>query len=1375
VALPPQTMSAIPCLVLFSPQGPRPLEGLTTSSTLTHRSSMDGSLKGRATLQSRTASANCLTDPNHHGKEGGRVVRGLPLTPQGVRCVYDRDTRSQLLHISPGTDVDFSSLMRLPAFTRGSAGGAGGGHTVLAVQFCVAAATLSAVGRHRTGGSPSPLPVPPVVPLIPPPGSVHIELVVRTTTSTTTTTTSNVSARAGYRLRFTSAVHEVQRHAHHTRIPLQCVRTAQWVQLYIDVDSLLQACVSHRATTASTTTTAFSVCRLQQLRIGAGATGTGIGVSGGGVYVRRVVAGYGVLFPPSPYLEYVVHLPGQHSIAVAPTSEPTARTLPHQWTLPEPLRLPAEAGEMLSLFVRTGEETILREAPVAGAASPSVTRGSEEQPAEAPHRISDTSPHPTAASRKPRRASACSSPSSRAATPTRPGPLSQKTPAQENRAPQSSSVPAAATPPDARSRSHVTPTRVRHREPLPSVTAATSAAPVGDKPKRQHHTALELLRKQQHEQQQQCSSKQESRGRSCPSQSPHDVPTTVTATHASVAAELHGRPSGVPAVSPPSHPSSSSWPNSAPDGVAVQNVSLFTDQHGRHAPPSPPTSRAQQETPALMRSEWRDSEERKTAAVSPPPPPHLPLPNIDDRDVPVESAVPLHDIVDSSVTAAAATPVASVVSRHTSSVASAVLSSSTDSSATSPSLSCTSAAVTLLLEMNERVSRLHAVLAEERRQPVLTLNGMSQLCDNSDVRGSPATSPPPPTPPTPRAAAGEQGADALAIPTAAVERVPAEERPQRLDGVRVIPTLEQAASTPVFGAATPLSSLSAVAGGNQRDKFIVGAVHNTAAGPFKRGVREDGMDTVTITAATPATDVDDTRAVLEWWSSTEVPLQLPDFSAKSSRPTSRQVERCTVVEEDEGDGISDGAGCAVKVACVWGPPKAASVTAAAGQTDHECLYPAADERCGAPLPPLGSTATSWTFHSVSIDPASTFATTTASGAAPLPSSHTPAAATSAAAAGALPRGSAAHHAHEPAVSRRASPCFGGFAAEHSSTTTTAAAARSVSKAVVWRRPATTEPQQRAGGKDRGNEQAACDNVRLGDDTPLIDQPTRSAAAKHVREEAHQQHYFHQQQGRAHQPPAGLPLPPAPSELSADDAGCQTPLTGALSSPFHAVANRPAPNTFPATTTAAAAATLPATAVGSTGYHGAPPPSHHSCSTVSSFHMWLPSPMPVLSTSRVRYPSLTTTSSGGSGGRSATLQRTPGEGGSSAAAGVVVGRAAPPAVRLSATGNAPATRQASSTLPEGGGGSERGPSAVVKALLSASPEITTADAEDRRRVALHDEPSNTPVLRGDSADAAAPADAAVIGDTRQAATRYIYDSVLQCYLDLESNAYVGSST
>ncbi|KPA76110.1 hypothetical protein ABB37_07882 [Leptomonas pyrrhocoris] len=1417
---PQPVSSAVPCLVLFSPQGPRPLSGLTTTSsttttttpraTLSHGGSTGGSTGHRALLQNRSSSVNRLVGGDSPAKGTAGLSRGSAPPLNGVRCVYDRDTRSQLLHIAPGTEVDFSGCMRLPVVTRGSAGAGGGvvGHTILVVQFCAAAPVLSAAERQRT------LPSTLSPPYLPPPGSVHIELVVRTTTngsgsgnsgrhhdsrstalmsprSNSNAGSTSSNARGGYRLRFTNAVREVQRHAHHTRIPLQCVRTAQWVQLYVDVDSVVQACGLQGGLTASKAA-ATAAFRLHQLRIGAGATASGVGGGGGsgGLYVRRIVAGHGLPLPRHHGVDHLLHPAGQQSFAEASMTVggggPVAGAAPATWTLPEPLRLPAEAGEVLTLFVRTGEEVVLRTPPPPP--PPLGTTAEEigqENLAKAAQHAEQPELHPLSGQPHIRRDSTKSHPPSAAVPPF-------------SGAPQRSSTPPSAqldAPKVAEGRG-----TSRHREPQPSLDHTSPRVQRKEKPRRPHPTALELLQVNQNQHQQH---QQQQQQQQYPSE--HQVQTRPRSSHlyANTPTNRFTEVDALSGRSSSSSPSPSEAEAFAGGGVVV-STPRSTLPGG--VSPSPRFTPQARQSPREQRHLYkgnrgatgegeraqqyeREEEEEKdeewvvegtpargldAAAVVPSSSSqtsaafHHPSVKVStppaDRKAAAAAKWTAFPSTPSPARATTQRPSSSfdnvagasgATSMETSSVASAPTTASTSSSA----LSCTSAAVELMREMNERVRRLHTVLTKHQGAApdldvparLLSRNALTKATAAPSSSSSLLALPPP----LPAAPAAPLLPPPAADPTTDGEGVAehaAAAEPRA--GVRRAATAMPALSTKAHGTTTPLSLLAAIMGdawkGNDAAAAAAAAAGDAgSATALHAGARSDGDDGTHAPPLPPATAsvstaaAGDAKAVLELWSSGEVPLALPLFSAPPSRPTSRRAAHDAAIGRE------------------------------GGRAEEE-------EDDNAPLPPRpGSAVTSWTFRSTSIAPAATTTTTTTATAT---ASENAAAgpphiiSSAAAAAGALPREEALHRAH---VLARTPPM--------SSNTVVAglAPARAATKAVVWRRPAATveppetppRPPQPAAGK-RATRDVASDEVRLGESTPLgprlvrpTGPPDTTASAgghggKDAKAAAPVKRWAVQREAPSPAQPPPVPLAPTASDLPTEESARQTPLRGAvLKAPRSAPTNK-AQN-------AAMTPTLHPT--------DAAPPSHQSCSTVSSFHMWLPHPMPVLSASRARYPVFTTPSSGGvegtrnSEGRShvswpSTALRNNGDDDGAAAAAAAAEmdaasrRAAPPAVRLSAAGVAPFAQMGLSARSGGKQSTNAraaAPSATAAAASSAVPLGVPLQPDDGgRRDMRAPSPRDAP-------------GAVRTGDAQGGTNHYIYDSVLQCYLDLATNAYVES--
>ena len=1351
---PPQPASSVPCLVLFSPQGPRPLEGLTAISTSSNR----GSTAARRT-PSASAFLGGMDVPRKLTRGGGGGRGHGPTTLDGVRCVYDRDTRSQLLHISPGTEVDFAAFMRLPGCTRGSTASASAtaGHTVLVVQFCIAAPTgPPAAEQHRAGdGAPSALPQP----YVPPPGSAYIELVVRTTTTTTraasvasmrgnsgplshssgsNNNTSVAAVRGGYRLRFTNAVRAVQRHAHHTRFPLQCVRTAQWVQLYIDVDSVMQTCAAHGGSSAST------VFRLHELRIGAGATSgpTGISSGSGGLYVRRVVAGHGLPLPPPSQdgvPTFFLHPAGQHSVGGGALQT---------WTLPEPLRLPAEAGETLSLFVRSGDEAVLcapsalppppSSLPSSSVAAIAEVKGEEEENkmvAATPQARHSLRPSVTA---EPRYRDSVSG---EAAAPT-------------------------ATPPVAVSKHEAQVTTTSHHESGPTSAPPTASA---EKPRRRHHTALELLMIRQRE--------QAVLRRRYASWSP----LISSKTNAKMLGGAPPRTPDAPAVLPSAHPSSSSSSSSrslnseaghdvavartpAAAAAAAACTPLFSDAHGtpdRRAPRRADhevrdgvTGAANDRVQRRARVQHLHREEREdedsaqegeyacstdghlahadgeaaaqvsspvsdvcelaeaqrtrqsTALEGPHPPSAAPSPAFADTRMPLPPLPPTprrssHDNDDDDDNDRVVheeddcgTPLAADVLSSTETSSVADTSSYSNPSSSSSVLSCTSAVVKLIRAMNERVSRLHTVLSDEK-----------------------------------------QAIAAVTAPPGGVR----DAQPPASSGPLQPP-----------GTATPLSLLSAVMG-NARctEAGLQEAGRNISATAKDAG--ESSEDDEAFMAHTPAadgrtdadrrTDADDARAILELWSSTEMPLQLPALTAQISPPPPDKFERQALAAAEQGvvkaaDTHAQQRPTAGADSRVQLRTTAADAAATGKEADPALLPP----------PPPGSATTSWTFHSASVALSTATASERAVGAATT-------------VAGALPRDSHVTSREPPLTGSLYTP-----AAAAPKVSRGSGPAHAATKAVVWRRPnaATVQPppQQQQQREGWTGEAAATttrvlrDDVRHGEDTkrqgmpkarppPLPTHVVRHMVANH--EDVREDDAVFQRVKKWSAPRPVSPQTshsPSTPKFTSEVAGSRTPPTAALTDTDTAT------HTDRATNANSAGAGTTLTTAGNS-----------STTTVSSsFHMWLPHPMPLLSASRVRYPSTMTPSSGGSGGRSqpSTLSALP---------------PPPPVVRLSAAGNIPFTHLRPTSPPHSKNADKQVCNEVLTTITAVAATVAGGDGGTpvRALTATRAPQAGELLDRPDTADAAA----AERVEDKQEANRFMYDSVLQCYLDLEVNTYVDA--
>ncbi|KPI90216.1 hypothetical protein ABL78_0598 [Leptomonas seymouri] len=1435
-----QPVSSVPCLVLYSPQGPRPLEGLTTTNTstsLSQRGSADGFAGRRASLQNRTASVNRPSGLDGPGKPAAGL-RGAAQTLSGIRCVYDRDTRSQLLHISPGTEADFSAFVRLPGFTRGPAVGGGGGgtsvatavsgHTILAVQFCVAAPVLPASERYRVDPSSQQQPQhKPVPPYFPPPGSVYVELVVRAIAGSShngpSMSTSSTSVRGGYRLRFTNAVHEVHRHPHHTRIPLQCVRTAQWMQLYIDVDSVMHTCAQQGGTktaaavaTPKATTTVF---RLHQLRIGAGAVpaaATDAGNGSGGLYIRRIVAGHGLPLPQHPGVDHVVHPAGQHSIpeAMSARGGNGSDSVHNTWTLPEPLRLPAEAGETLSVFVHTGEELILRTLPALPSPSPAAPPLEEEAARCSPgHAVKAELSSPQPELQQPQQLSTSElthvrsgslGSSSPSATPRASVPQAKA--GQESGGAQRSSTPVSAQP-DLHNADEGS-AKPQHHELQPAAVQTSPIVKPKEKSHRDRPTALELLRvrqRQQHPSIHQAQSRPrpsrsyvnspairvtEEEASSVPSSSlsPSPLDAEVLAVQDFTSARSQAMEGGVSSPALMSQRSREARDQrgiyEGPRRVAGQSKAARQQEEGGwYVAEGTPIKRAggaadypAASAPALM------SSSRNPESLYPPQVGASKLPASDEVAPPSRLVRrgaltrPAFSLDDGAGEASDTTTLfASATSMETSSVASAPTPSSTSSS----TLSCASAAVELMREVNERVSRIRAVLTE-REGSAPSLDVPPRLRMNAVPMSTAAAASSLPAPPR---------APALALPPA--EGLTKDEDSDNVAtpraGVRRAPTPSvQAPPANALRAATPLSLLAAVMGDDWRGDAAASQTMNATAHDAGKRIESEGDGAeptesfphsagaaAAASASAAVADRGDTKMVLELWSSTEVPLQLPNFAAQQLRPTSRRAVSHTVAK-GEGDAVAYGhtpraqvltahtlaAGGSVDAALTSYSQRAEMMGTAGTTGEHEF----SERRGDAPaLLPPGSTVTSWTFQSASIEPATTFAASenTAAGL------RYASAAAAATAAGALPREDGAHGLHMPA---------GGPYIPFNAPANGRATPHSATKAVVWRRSASAVRQREVGGRIAA-QRATSDDVCLDDNTPLAQRPVRQTdipgattpadAVAQVKQGAVQR-----QELQSHLPP--VPLAPTVTSLPGDGSGSQTPLTGHFLNAPSSLYTGQIHGKGAMTTTQAA---------GTTGYHGASPTSHLSYSTVSSFHMWLPDSMPVQAASCMRYPSLTTPSSGAregmgkSGGRSQQSLHSSRNTGDVATADAMVRRAVPPVVRLSAAGNTPRV-QAGALAPSRGeravkAGADGAPSALYAGQASPQAQL------DRRGQTFERE-THPPVAPGQGHAAPRPDDrgapvavTSALADSGapKAVHRYMYDSVLGCYLDLAANAYV----
>ncbi|KAG5481492.1 hypothetical protein LSCM1_05509 [Leishmania martiniquensis] len=1308
VAVPPHRTA--PCIVLFSPKGPRPLEGLKTV-TLTHSSNTTAFGTGRGHVQTRGTTPDRLSAVSSlplSGCAAAVAARASCPPASGIRCVYDRDTRSQLLHIAPGTEVDFSSCMRLPALASISAPAAGAAatpvlfaaaslHTILAVQFCMAVPPLSTAARQSGEFRPLLLASP-----IPSPGSFHIELVFRTGTSCSTARGRSNASSGGYRLRFTNAGHNAQRHAHHTKIPLQCVRTAQWVQLFLDLEALLQSCQAAGAVVAG-----GPPCRLQQLRIGSG----GSSATTGGIYVRRIIAGHGLPLP-HPAIHHLFTGNGAAGKVAVMTSfgsgaEEMARDTNGEglsgclgfgtrqqrsgscWAMPEALRLPAEAGESLCVFVRTGDEYVLSEAPAlpAPAEAPPVEdevhsrdRDGVVQAAQMRWRASNC------AGEVDEDAAGWASDATHdaaklQATEAVPEPLTSLTSAAQPLHRSQSQQPG---PYQRRSR----PLSTSHQSTPENESAALRGAKMQPRlTKEQHHTALEMLRMRDHQH-----------------QSAHQLAGSTPATHAP-APDDPLSPSFPHPASPASFPEDASSLSASEDAetFVIREVSA-AEQLAPATPPQYPTNQLMTGKPPLPRTQpqppiatevthHEKGEEHMIEEMEEPPA--------------RKDAAP-EDAGEGSFSGSTAGGVASLLFSATNSSATATTSTAVEVSVLSDAPY--TSAIELMEEMSERVRRIHTVLA-----------GAEEEMAAAPVTATPVVSQPVAKSPSPHHAVRPsllmaQGARPSASTAAAPSLPPFAPPPP--------PPLAAAAETdfpsPLLSVAAPTAPadlMQAALSGMRRD--VMPAAAAICSVPLRPpptaamgATKHDSVSRVAVadaTATAPATP-GDTNAILELWSSAERPLRLPEPSERPATATDKASPRAGRLREYP--------------AALSSPFSAASFPKVDGGND--------DNFGGAPscaISPPTSAVTSWTFQSASLiqqTPSVLRRPTTPGAEGEL-----------------LPRagGASSDDVSDAGKGNGAPPlrqALQPFGSTHRPDAEISGAiippskssSGQVTKAVVWRRPVPVPGRSPFIGD--ATQRALQDEVRLTD-TPLsrlggVPGVGNAGARRIVAWSARQ-------------------------NTGPSSSGRRTPLFTGVSGLSGVAPRQGSPQVFINAAELCAGAQVPP-----------PPPSGRSFSTVSSFQMWLPSSsMPTLSASRGRYPSATTPSSGRDrhGGPTSVSSSGADDG------------PLPPQLRITAAPSSarpPLPPPTSAHTPRAAFGTTV-PTCSAGDAVRAAPLAQQQRTQDFPVTTFsRDPPQPAFTFDPDAPPSAVPLPAQPTGKEG----RYVYDCVLQCYLDLETNSYVGKA-
>ncbi|CAG9572256.1 conserved hypothetical protein [Leishmania major strain Friedlin] len=1324
----------VPCLVLFSPQGPRPLEGLKTV-TLERPGNVAAAVPRGGYLRARGASLNrqsaggppslsasaavassrAARQRNAKHAAVSAAARASHQSSSGIRCVYDRDTRSQLLHIIPGTEVDFSSCMRLPALAATPTPASGmvatpllfaatAVHTIVVVQFCVAAPTLSTAARHQAGASRPQLPGSP----IPPPGSFYIELVLRTGTSSDSTRGrgstnggGSSSSSGGYRLRFTNTGHAVQRHTHHTKIPLQCVRTAQWVQLFVDLEALLQSCKAAGAVVAGGTH-----CRLQQLRIGSG----GSAASTGGVYVRRIIAGHGLPLP-HPAMDHLVTadgVPGTMPLMPTPiggaqeivrdadreghSDRRGSGTLQQRssgsgscWVPPEALRLPAEAGESLCVFVRTGDEHVLSEVPalLTPAEEPS-------REGEAHTRDSDNSVEATQVRWK---ANNCASDVGRGAVEwardaTQDTARRRAAQAVTAAASKPLTLPLSATlPPHQLPRRQPKPDQQQspallnsYRHQPESETAAARVCKRQPEPSKVlHHTALELLRMRDQQQSQ--------------PQPAHQFTGSGAAAHAQTSAAPLS-PFFPSSTSPWSSPVDAASLSASDDAemFVVREVSA-AEQLAPATPPQYPANQLMTGKPPLRCTPSQPPVANKAT--------HHALNAGHTGEWVVQQVgedVVIEDAGQEGFSAPATVGATGLLFSTTSS---ATTTTATTSETSVLSVVSYSSAVELMDAMSERVRRIQMVLTGVEEEAAAAASIFAQPLGRRPP--SRHVTPPP----------AEQGARP-AVSTVTPTVPPLLAPPPPLTGAAA--THSSPPPPPAPGPTAPAELMEAVLGGTPRD-----AVAATAAVPSLPPASPaaamatqtcDSIARVAVAecAATTSAAPNDANAILELWSSAERPLSLP---ASYQRPATAAAKRTPLAERLRAHQAS-----------LSSSSSAASFSLVDGG-DNDGVGDAPS----AAIPPPTSAATSWTFHSVSL-------TLQTPSMLRIP-------ATSGAVGEALPRAGGASSSYTAGAEKgEGAPLLRQAPRPLSESQTPAAevvaavmpqsksSSGQVTKAVVWRRPVPVPGHSPSVGD--ATQRALQDEVRLTG-TPL---PGRIRAA-----------------GAESGGAGRLATWSARQNTGPTSSGMHTPLSAAVASKLGVAPQQESRQGFiEGAELCVGAQALP------------PPPSGRSFSTVSSFQMWLPSSsMPTLSASRGRYPSTITPFSGG-GDRHCDpfSDSSSGAGGGPRPPRLGIAAAYPsahPPMPHPSVVRMPQSA-AAATLPTCNAGAAVGPSPLAQQQTLGFPAAAwTGDPPQHAPVSHHEAPQNDVPL------------SAKLGNREG---RYMYDGVLQCYLDLETNAYVDKT-
>ncbi|CBZ25387.1 conserved hypothetical protein [Leishmania mexicana MHOM/GT/2001/U1103] len=1334
----------VPCLVLFSPQGPRPLEGLktvtlerpgnvTAAPRGEHLRARGASLNrlsvgGPPSLSASAAAASGTAARQRHAKHAvaSAAARTSHQSSSGIRCVYDRDTRSQLLHVMPGTEVDFSSCMRLPALaaTPTSASGTAATpllfaattvHTIVVVQFCVAAPTLSTAARHQAGASRPQLPGSP----IPPPGSFYIELVLRTGTSSdsargrsSTNGGGSSSSSGGYRLRFTNTGHAVQRHTHHTKIPLQCVRTAQWVQLFLDLEALLQSCKAAGAVVAGGTH-----CRLQQLRIGSG----GSAASTGGVYVRRIIAGHGLPLP-HPAMDHLVTadgVPGTVPLMATPlggvqeivrdadgeghidrrgsgTLQQRSSGRDSCWAPPEALRLPAEAGESLCVFVRTGDEHILSEAPALLALAEEPSREGKART-----RDSDTSAEATQVRW---RANSCAGDVGRDAVEWA-GDATEDT--ARRRAAQAVTavaskpltLPSPATlplhqlqrrqPNSDQQQSLVLSNACRH-QPEGEAAAARVCKRQPEPSKVLHHTALELLRMRDQQQQQPWP------------QPAHQFTGSGAAAHVPTSAAPPS-PSFPSSASPWSSPVDAASLSASDDAevFVVREVSA-AEQLAPATPPQYPVNQLMTGKPPLR--------------CTPSQPPVAEKATYHSLDAGLASEgvvqqvgvnVAIEDAGQEGFSAPAAVGATDLLFSTTSSATTATAPTSETSVLSVVSYS---SAAELMDAMNERVRRIHMVLAGVEEEAAAAAAAAASVFAQPLGRCPPSRHvTPPPT------AQGPRPVVSTVTPTVLPLLAP----PPPLTDAAATRSSPSPPSAP--GPTTPAELMEAVLGGMPRDAVVAtAAVPSLPSTPPAAAMATPKRDIVARVAvvecaATASAAPNDTNAILELWSSAERPLCFP---ASLQGPATAAVQRAPLAERlREHQAALSSSSSAASFSLVDGGDKG-------GVGDAP----------SAAIPPPTSAATSWTFHSAPLTPQtpSMLRVPTTSGAVGealprsggAPSSYT----------GGAGKGEGApllRQAPRP-LSESQTPAPELVAAVEPRSKLSSG---QVTKAVVWRRPVPVPGHSPSVGD--ATQRALQDEVRLTD-TPIS--------------------------GRARAPGAEsggagrLVAWSARQKTDPTSSGMHTPLSAAVAGKLGVAPHQRSRQGFIEGAQLCVGAQTPP-----------PLPSGRSFSTVSSFQMWLPSSsLPTLSASRGRYPStITPLSAGGDRHCDPFSDSSSGAGGGPRPPRLGIAAAYPsahPPMPHPSVVHMPQAA-AAATSPIYSAGAAVGPSPLAQQqrqqeqTLGFPAAASTRDPAQPAPVSHHGAPLNDVLL------------SAKLGN---GAGRYMYDGVLQCYLDLETNTYVDKT-